>query len=431
MSMADRRWQRIATLCGLYGAQGLPWGFMTIALISYLTAKGVNETQAGELAAIVLVPWTFKLVWAPLIDTVTIRSMGRRRPWIIGAELMMGVTMLGLLLMGNLEGDLQLLGWMFFIHNCFASLQDVATDALAVDILPRNEYGQVNGLMWGSKLIGKGIGAGLMAVVMDRWGIPSAVLVQFAIMLCIMLLPLLLLERSGEKRFPWSRGRASEDVKTPSVRSPMEVLRDMRYGFALSTMYIFAILAVVKTIGFGVTEIVSKTLYTQRLGWSFVDVSLVSSYAVVPEFLGAIGAGFLADRFGRRRIMGVSLAASAFLALLFGALPGLWSAAWFTTLYLVLAPALWAVVGVSFLSFSMRITWTRSAATIFTTYMTLSNVGHVIGNWMAGPVREVFSYEHSFLASGLMIIVPLLLLPLVRPAQVDRARKRDEAMAHT
>ena len=152
---------------------------------------------------------------------------------------------------------------------------------------------------------------------------------------------------------------------------------------------------------------------------------------MIPEFLGAIGAGFLADRFGRRRVMGVSLGASALLALLFGALPGLWSTAWFTTLYLVLAPALWAVVGVSFLSFSMRITWTRSAATIFTTYMTLSNVGHVIGNWMAGPVREVFSYEHTYLASGLMIIVPILLLPLVRPAQVDRARRRDEALAYT
>lgn len=429
MSMADSRWQRIATLCGLYGAQGLPWGFMTIALISYLTAQGVNEARAGELAAIVLVPWTFKLIWAPLIDTVTIRSMGRRRPWIIGAELMMAVTLLGLLLMGNLEGDLQLLGWMFFLHNCFASLQDVATDALAVDILPRNEYGQVNGLMWGSKLVGKGIGAGLMAVVMNHWGIAAAVLVQFTIMVVIMLLPLLLLERSGEKRFPWSRGRASGDVKAPSVRSPWEVLRDMRQGFALSSMYIFAILGVTKTIGYGVTEIVNKTLYTQRLGWSSVDYSVVSAYAVVPEFIGAIGAGFLADRFGRRRVMGVSMGASALLALLFGALPGLWSTTWFTTLYLVLAPALWAVVGVSFLSFSMRITWTRSAATIFTTYMTLSNVGHVIGNWMAGPVRETFSFEHSFMVSGLMIIVPILLLPLVRPAQVDRARRLDETMA--
>ena len=427
--MADSRWQRIATLCGLYAAQGLPWGFMTIALISYLTAQGVNETQAGELAAIVLVPWTFKLIWAPLIDTVTIRSMGRRRPWIIGAELMMGVTLLGLLLMGNLEGDLKFLGWMFFLHNCFASLQDVSTDALAVDILPRNEYGQVNGLMWGSKLVGKGLGAGLMAVVMNQWGIPSAVLVQFAFMLLIMLLPLLLLERSGEKRFPWSRGRASDEVKSPSVRSPWEVLRDMRRGFALSSMYIFAVFAIFKTVGFGVTEIVSKALYTQQLGWSFVDVSLVSSYAVVPEFLGAIGAGFLADRFGRRRVMGVSMGASALLALLFGALPELWSDSWFTILYLIAAPALWAVVGVSFLSFSMRITWTRSAATIFTTYMTLSNVGHVIGNWMAGPVREFFSYEHSFLVSGLMIVVPILLLPLVRPAQVDRARELDTASA--
>ena len=119
---------------------------MTIALISFLTSRGLGDAEAGELSAIVLLPWTFKLIWAPLIDTVTIRSMGRRRPWIIGAELMMAITMLGLIYMGDLTHDLKLLGWMFFIHNCFASLQDVSTDALAVDILygyldPRVRYG--------------------------------------------------------------------------------------------------------------------------------------------------------------------------------------------------------------------------------------------------------------------------------------------------
>ena len=87
-------------LCALYFAQGIPWGFMTIALVSYLTERGVGDADAGKLTYIVLVPWTFKLVWAPLIDTLTIRSMGRRRPWIIGAELMMAVSLLGLLAMG-------------------------------------------------------------------------------------------------------------------------------------------------------------------------------------------------------------------------------------------------------------------------------------------------------------------------------------------
>ena len=132
MALVDNRTHRVTMLCAMYFAQGVPWGFMVTALVAYLTGeKGISQAAAGELTAIVLVPWTFKLVWAPLIDTITIRSMGRRRPWIIGAELMMAVSLLGILMLGDLSENLRLLGWMFFIHNCFASLQDVATDALA------------------------------------------------------------------------------------------------------------------------------------------------------------------------------------------------------------------------------------------------------------------------------------------------------------
>ena len=47
---------------------------MTIALISYLTDRGVGDADAGELTAMVLLPWTFKLIWGPVIDTMTIRS---------------------------------------------------------------------------------------------------------------------------------------------------------------------------------------------------------------------------------------------------------------------------------------------------------------------------------------------------------------------
>jgi len=64
---------------------------MATAVVSYLTQHGINTTEASKLTAIVLVPWSFKLVWAPLIDTMTIRSMGRRRPWIIGGGLLTAV----------------------------------------------------------------------------------------------------------------------------------------------------------------------------------------------------------------------------------------------------------------------------------------------------------------------------------------------------
>ena len=420
MALADSRWQRTATLCALYVAQGVPWGFMTIALISYLTSQGVDDAEAGNLTAIVLVPWTFKLIWAPLIDSVTIRAMGRRRAWIIGAELLMAVTLLGILALGDLTDNIRLLGWMFFLHNCFASLQDVCTDALAVDVLPPAEQGSANGLMWGSKLVGKGLGAAVFAWVMDRWGLPAAVLLQFAILVAIMLFPLLILERRGEKRLPWSAGAAVATKAESGVRNPLEVLQDLWKGFSLRTTLVFAVFAVIQMIGWGINEIVTKTLYTQQLGWKFVEFSQVAGmYAIGPILLGAVAGGYLSNRFGRRPIIIGGMGGYAVCALTFAACPGLWDERWFTAGYLLATEGFLAAGSVGFLSMSMRITWTKSSATMFTVFMTLSNVGHVAGNWLVGPVRYWLDYQPTFFLVGLASLLPLLSLPLVSPEQVD------------
>ena len=107
--------------------------------------------------------------------------------------------------------------------------------------------------------------------------------------------------------------------------------------------------------------------------------------------------------------------------------------------YIISTETLNAIASVGFLSMAMRISWTTSAATVFTTYMTLSNVSHVVGNWLAGPVREFFlfgesshlaelaSYEMTFWCVGFVTILPLTLLVVVRPSEVDRAREAEAA----
>lgn len=424
MTLVESRSKRVTLLCAMYFAQGVPWGFMTVALISYLAARGVSDADAGNLTAIVLVPWTFKLVWGPLIDTMTMRSMGRRRSWIIGAELMMALSLLGLLWMGDLSDNLWMLGCMFFLHNCFASLQDVATDALAVDILPPGEQGRTNGMMWGAKLIGKAVGASIMAMAIAMWGLSSAVLIQFVLLLVIMLFPLMILERPGEKRFPWSRGQANHTGSDASVRSPIDVFRDLFRAFSLITTSAFVVFGTIHTIGWGIVEVITKTLYTQQLEWSAVQVSNVSGLAVFAEMVGALGGGYLADRFGRRKIMGIGLGSYGLLAIIFGCCPQLWHERWFAAGYLFLNPGLLAMGAVGYLSMGMRISWTKAAATVFTIYMTVSNIAHVVGNSLVGTLREGYqlSYEQTFWVAGIAMFLPLLLLPLVRPESVDRKR---------
>ncbi|MCP4513398.1 MAG: AmpG family muropeptide MFS transporter, partial [Fuerstiella sp.] len=88
------------TLCGLYVAQGVPWGFVTVTFAAWLAQPKHDLTveQIGPIMAVATLPWSFKFLWGPLMDRFTIPSMGRRRPWIIFAQ-SMAVLVLGSMLL--------------------------------------------------------------------------------------------------------------------------------------------------------------------------------------------------------------------------------------------------------------------------------------------------------------------------------------------
>jgi hypothetical protein len=75
----------------------------------------------------------------------------------------------------------------------------------------------------------------------------------------------------------------------------------------------------------------------------------------------------------------------------------------------------------------MRISWTKAAATMFTCYMALSNVGDVIGKGLvASTLRESFDYPACFCALGIIGLVPLVLLLGVDARTVERAKLENE-----
>ncbi|MCZ6643817.1 MAG: hypothetical protein O7F71_19755, partial [Gammaproteobacteria bacterium] len=133
-TLAENRTKRTTLLCVLYFCQGFPWGFATIALLAILSQAGHSRAETATVVSLAVLPWTFKFFWAPMIDSLRAPALGIRRPWIAFAQLCMAITLLGALTSGGFESmaTLNYLAWVFFVHNCFASLQDVATDALAV-----------------------------------------------------------------------------------------------------------------------------------------------------------------------------------------------------------------------------------------------------------------------------------------------------------
>jgi len=441
MSLSTQRSQRIPTLCALYFAQGVPWGFMLTTLVNYLSENGLSTEDAGVLTSVIILPWTFKLIWAPLLDTVTYRPMGRRRPWIIVAQLCMALTLLGILAVEpymfgsdmNIAISYMMLYWMFFIHNVFQSIQDVCTDALAVDILPESERGVTNGLMWGAKIVGKLVGTIVFAIVLDEYGLQQAIWLQFAILVGVMMFPIFLVERDGEKRLPWSKGEAQgSDDEISNSRSVMLVLKDLKQGFGLQSTVAFVVLIVVSLIGWGVMEVVLKTVCNQELGWSSRDTSTIMGLGVYPEAILALSAGWIGDLVGRRKMMTLGLVGYGLVSIAFGMAHESWGMDieifgtmhydWIVATYTVVYPALLAIFVVNFLAHAMQLSWTKSSATMFTIYMTLSNVGHAVGNYRAGEIEEIFGIHGAFIASGILTALSAFLILLCGVKQVEEVK---------
>ena len=209
-AMSENKSSRTITLCILYVAQGLPSGFANVAFVAFLVINGITPTQVALLFATVYLPWTFKFIWGPVIDMVKFPRYGVRRPWILFAETGMIISLATLLFIPDLVASIQLVTIMLFIHNLFASFQDVSVDALAVDVLKPDEVATVNGLMFASKRGGIIFGGAVLGVLVVPLGIKAAILIQIPLLILIMMVPLFLRERPGNSLFPWSKKEEEE-----------------------------------------------------------------------------------------------------------------------------------------------------------------------------------------------------------------------------
>ena len=90
------RTRKATLLLALYLAQGLPYGFFTLALPVLLRDAGLSLTAISALGLLSL-PWAFKFLWAPLLD-----QRGTRRGWLLALQ---GSSIAGALLLTQLDLD--------------------------------------------------------------------------------------------------------------------------------------------------------------------------------------------------------------------------------------------------------------------------------------------------------------------------------------
>ncbi len=463
-TLRDHQGLRLTTLSALYFAQGVPWGFISVGYAVLLADLGLGAAELGKAMGLAYLPWSFKILWGPLLDAVPPLKIGRRRPFILFAELMMGVTLLGLFFTDPVK-NLPMVSLLLFAHNTFAALQDVAVDAMAVDILPEDERGRANALMWAGKSFGVVVGGsgGLLLAQAMGWG--ALFLAMTVTMWLIALFPLLLPERPVEPDDQPVDARLLKlgvflgpfalvgavmyglsvletqlgdhwAVPLISVAQPFAAVggallgwplvdrdgfRQMRESFSFATPWWALLAGVMAPAGYAMVGPAMSKLVRADLGFSEAEISTL---AFVDAFAGVIGAlvgGWLADRIGVRKAIGAAMGGISVFLMVWALSQPYWPLFAWLIAWTLLFQGLVNAYNAGTLGLYMSVSNPRIGATHFSVYMAATNLTYAWTAPVGGLVADHYGFATLF---GVAAVVQVLTIVLLVPIDPATARAR-------
>jgi PAT family beta-lactamase induction signal transducer AmpG len=171
MALADYaaafRSRKIGLLLLLGFASGLPLALTAGTLQAWLAAENIDIVAIGWFA-LVGQPYTYKFLWAPLMDRYVPPFLGRRRGWLLVTQILLAAA---IAFMGTLTpaDSVWLLGATAITVAFLSASQDIVFDALRADWLARDERGPgaaVSVLGYRVAMLISGAGALILA---DQW----------------------------------------------------------------------------------------------------------------------------------------------------------------------------------------------------------------------------------------------------------------------
>jgi len=135
---------RLAVVSVLGFASGLPLALSGQAMQAWLSVSGIDIATIGFLSLVGL-PYTFKFLWAPLMDRFEPPWLGRRRGWLVLTQLALALALLAMAATSPSEATRAFA--LIAVGVAFLSAsQDVVVDAYRTDLLPAHERGMGSSL---------------------------------------------------------------------------------------------------------------------------------------------------------------------------------------------------------------------------------------------------------------------------------------------
>ena len=387
-------------LSSLYFAQGLPVGFLFLALNTYFASKGASITELAVFSSLLLIPWTIKIFLAPFVDTFTIRKFGRRRFWILSSQLGMVCALLPLTIIGS-ELSIYAIGLIGMLVNLFIAFQDLSTDALAADSLEEITLSKANGLMWGSQIAGKGIGMLLGTSLYFSFGIPFGISVLIALIMLLFLVPLL------SKELDFKIGYKLV-LNQKNILAPKNLLKEVAKVFSDNRAWWAILFLIFINLGSGVYEVIYNKFFLEELNWTGQMIGKLRPWGLLSGGLMGLTAGILGTYYQRHLLLFFFIFTQILIYFFLGIFSDGISNSFAYTIIIGIDMA-GAAISVCMFAILMAFCFSQTSATNFGIFMGLANVSTLIGNNLAPYLVEAFSYSGSFIFCSLSLIPAALL----------------------
>ena len=388
---------KMAMVALLYFSEGLPFGLINNALSVYFRLKKISLEEIGLLGLLGLA-WSFKILWAPLVD-----RFGRRYFWIFPSQLAIALGSMGLAVLD--PASEKALFWLVLSGICLASAtQDIAADAYTIDILEEREMGPANGIRSASYRVALIAAGGFLVMLSGHLGW-SGTFMAAAMIMAILALIVLSFQT-------FHLGRTALTVRPKLWEQYVDPIRRL---FQKPNFWLAVIFILLFKIGEAMLVAMANPFWIDR-GFTAGQIGfVVGTLGTLASIVGAIAGGTLTARWGIMRSLWIlgAFQATASLGYTLASLPSappysFYFAALLENLAIGLATA-------AFLSFLMKLCDKRFSATHYAFLSILFGLGRSLAGVLSGYTAVLWGYPIFFFSTFLIGLVPLLFIPFLKP----------------
>ena len=386
-------------------SSGLPLYVLLSLLNAYLRAEGLNLSVIGALS-LIMFPYTWKFLWAPVIDRYRVLRFARRKGWIVLTQLILMVSIAALGLFNPLS-SIGVITVLAFITALASATQDIAIDALRREMLPDRELGLGNSLFVNAYRVASLIPGGLSLILADYFPWSTVFLITALSLLPGFLITLIMHEKPALS--------VPRTLKEAVVEPFHEFLsRNGVRAALLTVLFVF-----LYKLGDSMATALATPFYID-MGYSLTEIGIVAkNVGLWSMVLGGLAGGVLMLKIGINQALWYFGVGQVVTILGFWLLAheGVNGTPHILFLALVIgAEALGAGLGTAaFVAFIARETSPAFTATQFALLTSFSAVPRTFCNATTGFLVEALGWENFFLLCTALALPGMFLLFKVAP----------------